>query len=230
MLGSGGGWLDAFADRYPPDRARWLKRLYDRIGATVGNYVAGALLQATIAGVARVDRAVDPRRPLRAAARGRRRSCSTSSRSSARRSARSSSASSRCSATSRPTRSSGSICSIDLPAGREHGHPAAHPGARGRGAPVRRARLRAVREHAVRRARRAAGDPRRGRDPDHDPRVRHLPRHAGGGPARRAGRRRRPPVERRRPSSSSRRRRPTAGRSSPRCRRRARSPPRRRRS
>jgi predicted PurR-regulated permease PerM len=51
MLNSARGWLDAFADRYPPDRARWLKRLYDRIGATVGNYVAGALLQATIAGV-----------------------------------------------------------------------------------------------------------------------------------------------------------------------------------
>src|ERR671911_1919291 len=50
MLNSARGWLDAFADRYPPDRARWMKRLYDRIGATVGNYVAGALLQATIAG------------------------------------------------------------------------------------------------------------------------------------------------------------------------------------
>jgi predicted PurR-regulated permease PerM len=51
MLNSARGWLDAFADRYPPERARWIKRLYDRIGATVGNYVAGALLQATIAGL-----------------------------------------------------------------------------------------------------------------------------------------------------------------------------------
>ena len=51
MINSARGWLDAFADRYPPDRSRWLRRLYDRIGATVGNYVAGALLQATIAGV-----------------------------------------------------------------------------------------------------------------------------------------------------------------------------------
>jgi len=50
MLNSARGWLDALADRYPPDRARWLKQLYDRIRATVGNYVAGALLQATIAG------------------------------------------------------------------------------------------------------------------------------------------------------------------------------------
>jgi predicted PurR-regulated permease PerM len=50
MLNSARAWLDALADRYEPDRARWMKRLYDRIGATVGNYVAGALLQATIAG------------------------------------------------------------------------------------------------------------------------------------------------------------------------------------
>jgi predicted PurR-regulated permease PerM len=50
MLNSARGWLDAFADRYPPNRSRWLKRLYDRIRATVGNYVAGALLQATVAG------------------------------------------------------------------------------------------------------------------------------------------------------------------------------------
>ena len=51
MINSARGWLDAFADRYPPERARWMKRLYDRIGATVGNYVAGALVQATIAGL-----------------------------------------------------------------------------------------------------------------------------------------------------------------------------------
>jgi predicted PurR-regulated permease PerM len=50
MINSARGWLDAFADRYPPERSRWLRRLFDRIGATVGNYVAGALLQATIAG------------------------------------------------------------------------------------------------------------------------------------------------------------------------------------
>jgi predicted PurR-regulated permease PerM len=51
MINSARGWLDAFADRYPPDRSRWLKQLYDRIRATVGNYVAGALAQATVAGV-----------------------------------------------------------------------------------------------------------------------------------------------------------------------------------
>ena len=51
LINSGRGALDAFAHRYPPERAEWIKRLYDRIGATVGNYVAGALVQATIAGV-----------------------------------------------------------------------------------------------------------------------------------------------------------------------------------
>jgi predicted PurR-regulated permease PerM len=51
LINSGRRWLDLWADRYPPDRARWFKTLYDRIGATVGNYVAGALLQATVAGV-----------------------------------------------------------------------------------------------------------------------------------------------------------------------------------
>jgi predicted PurR-regulated permease PerM len=51
LIGSGRRWLDAYADRHDPERAKWQKRLYDRIGAAVGNYVAGALLQATIAGV-----------------------------------------------------------------------------------------------------------------------------------------------------------------------------------
>lgn len=51
LINSGRHWLDLWADRYPPDRARWFKTLYDRIGAAVGNYVAGALLQATVAGV-----------------------------------------------------------------------------------------------------------------------------------------------------------------------------------
>lgn len=51
LIGSGRGWLNHYADRQGPDRAQWLKRLFDRIGNAVGNYVAGALLQATIAGV-----------------------------------------------------------------------------------------------------------------------------------------------------------------------------------
>ena len=51
LINSGRGALDAYAERYPPERAEWMKRLFDRIAATVGNYVAGALVQATIAGV-----------------------------------------------------------------------------------------------------------------------------------------------------------------------------------
>jgi predicted PurR-regulated permease PerM len=51
MIGSGRSWLDWIADRQDPARAVWLKRLFDRIGTAVGNYVAGALGQALIAGV-----------------------------------------------------------------------------------------------------------------------------------------------------------------------------------
>jgi predicted PurR-regulated permease PerM len=51
LMGSGRRWLDLYAERHSPAQTRWMKRLYDRIGATVGNYVAGALAQATVAGV-----------------------------------------------------------------------------------------------------------------------------------------------------------------------------------
>ena len=51
MIGSGRTWLDWVADRQEPERAEWLKRLFDRIRNAVGNYVAGALGQALIAGV-----------------------------------------------------------------------------------------------------------------------------------------------------------------------------------
>ena len=51
MIGSGRGWLDWAAERQGPERAEWMKRLYDRIGNAVGNYVAGALGQAAVAGL-----------------------------------------------------------------------------------------------------------------------------------------------------------------------------------
>jgi predicted PurR-regulated permease PerM len=51
IIGSGRHWLDWIAERQEPERADWLKRLFDRIGRAVGNYVAGALGQALIAGV-----------------------------------------------------------------------------------------------------------------------------------------------------------------------------------
>lgn len=51
LVGSGRHWLDLLANRQPADRAEWTRALFDRIGAAVGNYVAGALAQATVAGV-----------------------------------------------------------------------------------------------------------------------------------------------------------------------------------
>ena len=51
MLSSGRRFLDAWIREYQPDREEWWHRLFARIGNAIGNYVAGALLQATIAGV-----------------------------------------------------------------------------------------------------------------------------------------------------------------------------------
>lgn len=51
MLGSGRKWVDGALALQPPDRAERLRRVFDRIAAAVANYVAGALLQATIAGI-----------------------------------------------------------------------------------------------------------------------------------------------------------------------------------
>jgi predicted PurR-regulated permease PerM len=51
MISSARTWLDWIADRQGPERGEWLKRLFDRIGNAVGNYVAGALGQALVAGV-----------------------------------------------------------------------------------------------------------------------------------------------------------------------------------
>jgi predicted PurR-regulated permease PerM len=51
MIGSGRSWLHWIATRQGPERAASLDRLFDRIGNAVGNYVAGALGQAALAGV-----------------------------------------------------------------------------------------------------------------------------------------------------------------------------------
>jgi predicted PurR-regulated permease PerM len=51
MVGAAPRWRSAFLRMHPPDRADALNRMFDRIGAAVGNYVRGALLQALIAGV-----------------------------------------------------------------------------------------------------------------------------------------------------------------------------------
>ena len=51
MGSSGRRFLDWWARRYPAEREAWMRNLYERIGTAIGNYMAGALLQATIAGV-----------------------------------------------------------------------------------------------------------------------------------------------------------------------------------
>ncbi len=49
ILGGGRGWLHYGLRFVPEQRARRLERVFDRVGRAVGNYVAGALAQATIA-------------------------------------------------------------------------------------------------------------------------------------------------------------------------------------
>jgi predicted PurR-regulated permease PerM len=51
MVSSGRRFLDWWARRYPPEREAWMRNLFVRIGNAIGNYMAGALLQASIAGV-----------------------------------------------------------------------------------------------------------------------------------------------------------------------------------
>jgi predicted PurR-regulated permease PerM len=51
MVGSGRRFLDAWARTQGPEREAWLHNLFGRIANAIGNYVAGALLQATVAGV-----------------------------------------------------------------------------------------------------------------------------------------------------------------------------------
>ncbi len=50
LLSSGRRFLDAWIREYQPNREEWWHTLFGRIGNAIGNYVAGALLQATIAG------------------------------------------------------------------------------------------------------------------------------------------------------------------------------------
>jgi predicted PurR-regulated permease PerM len=51
MTGSGRRFLNAWARQQGPEREAWMHNLFGRIGTAIGNYVAGALLQATVAGV-----------------------------------------------------------------------------------------------------------------------------------------------------------------------------------
>ena len=51
ILGGGRRWIHYGLRFVPEDRARRLERVFERVGRAVGNYVAGALAQATIAGL-----------------------------------------------------------------------------------------------------------------------------------------------------------------------------------
>jgi predicted PurR-regulated permease PerM len=51
MVGSGRRFLDAWVRQFRPEREEWFHNLFGRIATAIGNYVAGALLQATVAGV-----------------------------------------------------------------------------------------------------------------------------------------------------------------------------------
>jgi predicted PurR-regulated permease PerM len=51
MVGGGRGWLRKAAALQTPERAAMIDRTVDRMAIAVGNYVAGAIAQATIAGI-----------------------------------------------------------------------------------------------------------------------------------------------------------------------------------
>ena len=51
MVGGGRRWIERFLETREPEQKERIRRALDHIGNAVGNYVGGALLQATIAGV-----------------------------------------------------------------------------------------------------------------------------------------------------------------------------------
>ena len=51
MVGGGRRWAEAFVRAQPPDRAERVERALEHIANAIGNYVGGALIQATVAGV-----------------------------------------------------------------------------------------------------------------------------------------------------------------------------------
>jgi predicted PurR-regulated permease PerM len=51
MVGGGPRWRERFLQMHRPDRAERLRRAFEHIASAIGNYVGGALVQATIAGV-----------------------------------------------------------------------------------------------------------------------------------------------------------------------------------
>ena len=52
MVAGGRRWVNGFLKTQPPERAARVGRTLDHIASAVGNYVGGALFQATVAGIA----------------------------------------------------------------------------------------------------------------------------------------------------------------------------------
>ncbi len=51
MVSGGSGWVERFLASQEPDHSERLRRAFEHIASAIGGYVAGALLQATLAGV-----------------------------------------------------------------------------------------------------------------------------------------------------------------------------------
>ena len=71
MVAAGPRWIDGFIRMQRPEHAERIERTLRRIANAVGNYVGGALLQATIAGFSAFIMLTHPRRPLRRPSGGR---------------------------------------------------------------------------------------------------------------------------------------------------------------
>jgi predicted PurR-regulated permease PerM len=52
MVAGGRRWIEAFLRTQPPDRAARMRRAFGHMAQAIANYVGGALLQATLAGIA----------------------------------------------------------------------------------------------------------------------------------------------------------------------------------
>ena len=70
MVAAGPRWIEGFIRMQRPEHAERIERTLRRIANAVGNYVGGALLQATIAGLVGLHHADHPRRALRGPAGG----------------------------------------------------------------------------------------------------------------------------------------------------------------
>ena len=190
MVAGGPRWVSSFVEAQRPEHAERIERTLRRIANAVGNYVGGALIQATIAGLAAFIvlkiLGVPFAGPLALLVFffdlipviG---------------------------ATIAAFLVAIVMLFVNfpvgadrlgrlrdrLPAGRELPDPAPDPEARDRDRALRRPRRRALRQHPVRHHRRHAGDPDRGLDPDRHPRVARVPAQPDRRPRRRPAPRRR---------------------------------------